>query len=325
MMEQNLKGNHFRLSYYRYRPTGESETKNRRVGDSEQLYTKKELERIYLKEEDVRSFSLDKHGQTIPYMDGNITLLSNYILDYWGHFLFAEGIALYMHLKRYCYGELDYCWPDLDLIGKKMHKSRNTLKKYLALLEKYGFVVMFNCINIDKNNMEESPLFKVRKQVPFLPQDLYDGLPNELRVDHDKYMQKLVNLTNHPAELERSLDYSVIYDQALENGTVVRKHRGDQELGEQRESRKRLLEDQQTDKDKALWDSLCELLLTKVSKPSFDTWFKHCLIIRDGLTHTLFCPTPFVTEWIQARYVNMITLFLQEIDAEFKELKVETI
>ncbi|MFC7561563.1 helix-turn-helix domain-containing protein [Paenibacillus farraposensis] len=74
-----------------------------------------------------------------------------------------------MHLKRYCYGDIDYCWPDLDLIGAKMKKSRNTIKKYLAILEKYGFVLMFNVMNADKNNMEESPLFKIRRQVPFLP------------------------------------------------------------------------------------------------------------------------------------------------------------
>lgn len=325
MIEQNLKGNHFKLSYYRYRPTGESETKHRRVGDSEQLYTQKELERIYLKEEDVRSFSLDKHGQTLPYMDGNITLLSNYILDYWGYFLYAEGVALYMHLKRYCYGEIDYCWPDLDLISKKMHKSRNTIKKYIGLLEQYGFVVMFNCINNDKNNMEESPLFKVRKQVPFLPQDLYDELPKELKVDHDKFMQKLVNITNHPAELERSLDYSVIYDQALENGIVVRKHKGDQELREQRESRKQLLEGQQTDQDRALWDSLSELILTKVSNASFDTWFKPCLFIKEGHTHTLYTPSPFVTEWIQSRFENLVSVFCKDLDADFKDLRIETL
>lgn len=68
-----MKVMHHKLLYYRYRPTGVEELKVRYVGESEQAYTKKELEKIYIREEEVRRFTLDKHGQPIPLVDGHMT------------------------------------------------------------------------------------------------------------------------------------------------------------------------------------------------------------------------------------------------------------
>ncbi|WDH95115.1 helix-turn-helix domain-containing protein (plasmid) [Paenibacillus urinalis] len=225
MINKNLKGTQHKLMYYRYRPTGTETPKVRKVDGVEQIYTEKELEKIYITEDNVRKFSLDKHGQPIPYVDGHVTILSNYIFDYWSHFLGAEGVALYAHLKRYCYGDKDYCWPDLKLISLKMNKSRNTIKKFLGTLERYGFVLVFNVQNADMNNMEESPLYKVRKQVPFLPQELYEQLPTELKLDHDKYMQGIVANFDQFLNLNPAVDYLEIYDDVVKHGTVVRKEK----------------------------------------------------------------------------------------------------
>lgn len=320
MQEKNLKGNYYKLSYYRLRPTGESEAKKRRIGDKEQIYTKKELEKIFLSEEEVRQFSLDKHGSSLPHMDGNITIINNYLMDFWGHFFNAEGFALYIHLKRYCYGDIDYCWPDLDLIGSKLKKSRNTIKKYLSILEQYGFVLMFNVLNGDKNNMEESPLFKIRRQVPFLPQELYEDLPLDLKIEHDKFMQKLVGSHNISGELERSLDFSVIYDNVLKQGTVVRKPKSNEKLAAESIAKQKLLDEQITEEDRKVWDDFCTLLLPRLSKPSFDTWFKNSFCVKSGSDYVIYSPTSFTKEWLETRHKDLIYGLFNEAGAQFDHI-----
>lgn len=279
MIDKNLKGTHHRLLYYRNRYI-EDEAVLRMVGDNEQTYMKKENERIYVPEEEVRRFSLDKHGQPIPYVDGHVTIISNYVYDYWGHFLSDSGVALYGHLKRYCYGDRDYCWPDLKLIGQKMNRSRNTLKKILGTLEKYGFVFMFYVQNADKNNMEESPLFKVRKKVPFLPQELYEQLPTELKLDHDRYMQQIVKTFNQNLTLDTKLDYNEIYEDVLQKGKVVRKQKSTLELEKELQIKRKIYEKEASEQDRNIWAAVLKNLEHKLSKPSFDTWFRGTFCTR---------------------------------------------
>ncbi|QQZ64538.1 helix-turn-helix domain-containing protein (plasmid) [Paenibacillus sonchi] len=320
MLEKNLKGTHHKLSYYRYRPTGVEEPKLRNVRDSEQTYTIKEMEKVYIKEEDVKRFSLDKHGQPIPYVDGHMTIISNYIYDYWGHFLSAEGVALYGHLKRYCYGDKDYCWPDLKLISQKMGKTRNTVKKYLSILEQYGFALMFNVQNSDKNNMEESPLYKIRKQVPFLPVELYEQLPPELKVDHDRYMQSITDQFDQIQDLASTVDYMDIYEDMLKSGKVLRKIKSPLERDKELLIKLKQLESKKTEQDKLIWADFIARIQKKVTKPVFDTWFKGTFCIKRDSLYTIYCPHSFIQSWLKERLHSLIFDTLREIDPEFKEI-----
>ncbi|MDN4067697.1 DnaA N-terminal domain-containing protein [Paenibacillus vini] len=320
MLDKNLKGNHHKLLYYRYRPTGVEEAKVRKVRDTEQAYRKKELEKIYIPEDEVKRFSLDKHGQPIPYVDGHMTVISNYIYDYWGHFFSAEGVALYGHLKRYCYGDKDYCWPDLNLISQKMNKSRNTIKKILLTLERHGFVLVFNVQNADKNNMEESPLFKVRKKVPFLPMDLYEQLPTELKLDHDRYMQGIVEQFDQILRLDPSIDYSEVYEEVINKGTVVRKIKTPLELDKELSNKIKVLENEISDRDRQVWDMALTSMQSKLSKPSYDTWLKNTFCIKRGSNYTVYSPSNFVSEWLQSRYDKMIREAISAIDSDFDQV-----
>ncbi|GKS12857.1 hypothetical protein YDYSY3_38570 [Paenibacillus chitinolyticus] len=325
MLDKNLKGTHHKLLYYRPRPTGAQEIKVRVVGDSEQPYIKKEMEKIYILEEEIKRFTLDKHGQPIPYVDGHMTIISNYIWDYWGHFFSAEGVALYGHLKRYCYGDKDYCWPDLNLISQKMNKSRNTVKKILANLEKYGFVLVFNVQNADKNNMEESPLFKVRKKVPFLPLDLYEQLPNDLKLDHDRYMQGIVEQFDQILQLDPAVDYGEIYEDVISKGEVVRKPKSSMELEQELRNKVKFLEKQITDQDRAVWNLVLATLEKKLSSPSFVTWFKNSFCIKKGLVYTVYSPNNFASEWLKSRYDKLIRDTLNQVEAKFERIEYDYI
>jgi hypothetical protein len=324
VIDKNLKGTHHRLLYYRNHYI-EDEAVLRMVGDNEQTYMKKENERIYVPEEEVRRFSLDKHGQPIPYVDGHVTIISNYVYDYWGHFLSDSGVALYGHLKRYCYGDRDYCWPDLKLIGQKMNRSRNTLKKILGTLEKYGFVFMFYVQNADKNNMEESPLFKVRKKVPFLPQELYEQLPTELKLDHDRYMQQIVETFNQNLTLDTKLDYNEIYEDVLQKGKVVRKQKSTLELEKELQIKRKIYEKEASEQDRNIWAAVLKNLEHKLSKPSFDTWFRGTFCIKRNHTYVICTPNTFVKEWVQSRYNDLVYRTLRQHDPNFVELKYEAL
>lgn len=326
MKDRNLKGTYHKLQYYRYRPTGAEEPKIRNVRDLEQSYTVKEMEKIFISEEEVRRFSLDKHGQPIPYVDGHMTIISNYIYDYWGHFLSAEGVALYGHLKRYCYGDdRDFCWPDLKLISQKMNKSRNTVKKYLSILEHYGFALMFNVQNADKNNMEESPLYKIRKKVPFLPIELYEQLPPELKLDHDKYMQTITNNFDQILDLSSTVDYIDIYDDMLKRGKVLRKIKSPLDQEKELQLKLNLLNKEKTEEDKFTWEEFLTLMQSKLTKPSFDTWFKGTFSIKRGSVYTIYCPHTFILEWLSERYNSMIFDSLREIDKDFEQIEYKHI
>lgn len=323
MYEKNLKGSPHKLLYYRYRPTGVEESKIRVVNDEQQAYTKKELEKIYIPEEEIKRFSLDKHGQPIPHVDGHMTIISNYIWDYWGHFFSAEGVALYGHLKRFCYGEKDYCWPDLKLISQKMNKSRNTVKKVLGVLEKYGFVVVFNVQNADKNNLEESPLYKVRKKVPFLPVELYEKLPTELRLDHDRYMQRIVENLDEVIHLDSSVDFTEVYDNVIRKGTVVRKEKTVQKLQKETQAKIKLLELEITDQDRRVWSEVLMILQTKMTKPSFDTWFKHSFCIKREFAVTVYSPTHFASEWLSNRMNTLILDALLQVEPNIVQIQYD--
>lgn len=323
MYEKNLKGSPHKLLYYRYRPTGVEESKIRMVNDGEQTYRKKELEKIYIPEEEIARFSLDKHGQPIPHVDGHMTIISNYIWDYWGHFFSAEGVALYGHLKRFCYGDKDYCWPDLKLISQKMNKSRNTVKKILGVLEQYGFVVVFNVQNADKNNLEESPLYKVRKKVPFLPVELYEQLPTELRLDHDRYMQRIVEHMDGVVHLDPSVDFTEVYDSVLKRGTVVRKQKSSQSIEKENQTKAKALEMEQTEQDQSLWAETLVILQTKMTKPSFDTWLKDSFCIRRKQIVTVYSPTQFASEWLSNRMDSLVRSGLKEVDPLIESIKYD--
>lgn len=322
---RNLKDGTAKLLYYRERPTGTRTPKTRTVRGKEQTYFEEELERLYFQEDTIRQLSLDKFSQNLPYRDGDLTIIHNYIFDYWGFFLKAEGLALYGHLKRYCYGDKDYCWPNLDLIGHKMRMSRNTVKTYIDLLESYSFIIKFNVQNADKDNNNESPLFKVRKKVPLLSQQLIDQLPKTLQEDHDRYLQKLMATSENQIDLDLATDYNGFRTNVEEKGKAHRKPKQLSILDAEQltTANRKLLRAEQNDEDIARWNALLDIIREKVAKPTYDTWFKDTFAIKRNGTITVFAPNSFVRDWLQNRFVPLLSQAMKTIDPQFNEWKFQ--
>lgn len=218
----NLKGKKDHLEYFRLVDTGTREPRLKLLKEENEdnlltrTYWYPEQDKVKYTEEEVRKFSLDSYGENIPYIDGELTIFNNYLFDYWGYYLNAEGLALYGHLKRFAYGSKDWCFPNFELISLKMDKSRPTIHNFMELLERYGFAYKFGVTNRSREGVEEGPIFKLRKQVPLLTKALIygnpdlqipenapphikkalrkeqKGLPDRLRKEHEKYIKTMI-------------------------------------------------------------------------------------------------------------------------------------
>lgn len=151
----NLKGENYPLIYYRPVKEDLKIEKSRWLIDKtgqfkEFFYHDPVVNKILFNEEKVKEFSLDGYGQNIEFEDRNFTIIHNYLIHFWRHFLKADGLALFITLKSYCI-EKDYCWPALKTLRLQCSfGSVNTVKSRLSLLEKYGFVFRFNCMSADE-------------------------------------------------------------------------------------------------------------------------------------------------------------------------------
>lgn len=79
-------------------------------------------------------------------MNGNVTIINNYFIRFWGPVLHKKngGIIAYTFiiLRSYCWDK-DYTWISLSTLEEQLTVSRPTLKQYLEILEKEGFIIRF--------------------------------------------------------------------------------------------------------------------------------------------------------------------------------------
>jgi hypothetical protein len=340
----NLKGSRDRLEYYRTVKTGtvEPRLKLLKETDEKKIYYYPDKNMVMFSEQEVRKFSLDSYGENIPYVDGELTIFNNYLFDYWGYYLNAEGLALYGHLKRYAYGKKDWCFPNFELIGLKMDKSRPTIHNYLDLLEHYGFVYQFHVRNKSKDGVEESPLFKVRKTVPLLTQSLIygheveisedapphmkkalkkeqKGLPERLRKEHEKYVAEMIE-NNKKVSIESTIDFEEIYKNWLKNGQIIQSSSKKQQKSLQQTN----LEQKMNDKELYLLVHIKEYVKKKISKPSYDTWFKDIILKREPNALTIIAPNPFAMDWLREKYIELILEAVKEEDNQIETVQFES-
>ena len=93
----------------------------------------------------------------------------NILLDMDQH---ASAVAVYLYLLRSADRKTDQCHPSEATIAKRLHLSRNTVAKYVRLLEERGLIVTEHTKIITKNGIKKNgsllytiiPLQKVMEQ-----------------------------------------------------------------------------------------------------------------------------------------------------------------
>ena len=86
--------------------------------------------------------------------------------------LSASAVAVYLYLLRSADRKTDQCHPSEATIAKRLHLSRNTVAKYVRLLEERGLIITEHTKIITKNVIKKNgsllytiiPLQKVMEQ-----------------------------------------------------------------------------------------------------------------------------------------------------------------
>ncbi|MDO6628647.1 helix-turn-helix domain-containing protein [Bacillus cereus] len=282
--------------------------------------TKTGLRRVPIREqriidfESIKSLNLNTIGESAPTLDtDNFTMIQNYLLDYWGAALGSDCVQVYIHLKRHAYGSKDYCFPDIEGIAMKMGKSKNHVKKCIKILEEYNFLVIFHRRDSDDKNRSVSPLFKIRRHVPLLTEDLYDALPDKIKKDHDKYMKEYENVSISTNELNNQEKIQEL----LADAELLMSKSQLQKLNETVEEGKRVeYLKKKIDKQKVVaGDAVLKAVSERVSKPSFDTWFKDSVFVLDEEKNRLhvLCMNDFAKSHIKEQFIDIITEEVEKI------------
>jgi hypothetical protein len=278
---------------------------------------------VYFKEEHVINFSLDRTGQSLPDFDTDYTKIKNYFLYFWTYFIGMQAGYLYITLLSYCYGkERDYCWPSLSSLCEMLKTSRPSLLKYLKILEDYGFIFRFWTLNSTNESREETPLIKVRKQIPYLPADLVKKLPENLQKKHDEFIQKYLKKYNVELVPYSLPNYEEIYSDFIYTKGEIHEDAVKKQLDLHK--RRQLLKEKIDEKSHKIWGEVQLFLQERLSKPSYEVYFAHTLCELYKNSIILYVSNHFVKDRIEEVHGDLIISAFKELGYDdYKEIIVK--
>lgn len=295
-----------RYVHYRSVPTGEFDIiQEKRNGN---IVSKRTpiLEKQKISFDEVKKINLDNYGQDARTATEDFTLVHNYLLDFWSAIMGDRAVMMYIHLKRYCFGNKDFCYPSLSTIRSKMKISSNTTSdKLIDILEHYGFIIKINRFDKKNNNMSVSPFFKVRRYIPLLTNELIKLLPKNLQKEHDKFLARANGI-----ELDNTFEPEHYINELMQSTNVMKsKNQKNKELELIRQGKlKKYILSQITKEEKEVWCMFLKEFSNRVSKPSFDVWLKDTIILlnKEQKSLHLYCPNTFTVGWLQREYKHII-------------------
>ncbi|WP_214482993.1 DnaA N-terminal domain-containing protein [Bacillus sp. SM2101] len=322
-MKEDLYSNYKADRYIHYRlvPTGEIQIKPTKRNGKIIHVRKPILEKRILEFEEIKAINLDNNGIDVRTSGEDFTLIHNYLFDFWGAILGSEAVALYTHLKRYCYGKKDYCFPNMDEIVFKMKKSRNTVNKYLDILEMYGFILKLYRMDRERHNGESSPFYKIRRYIPLLSKELIEDLPDLLRRRHDEFLAECNGI-----ELKENISSESIIAGLMVNARVMKtksQKSKDEKLKIEGLHREYLLTKMSL-QEQSIWADFLQEIEKKISKPSLDTWIRPSLIFKQQSVIHIVCQNEFTLDWLKDKYYVMsIEILSRIINEDTSDLTIE--
>lgn len=301
-----------RYIHYRLIPTGEYDIIPTKRNGKVINVRKPILEKKKVSFEEIKALNLDNYGQDVRTCADDFTFVHNYLYDYWGAILGTDAVAVYLHLKRYCYGKRDYCFPDMEIIQAKMKKgSRNTIIKAMDTLEEYGFITKILRKDRENKNSDSSPFFKVRRYIPLLSEDLITQLPEKLKKEHDKFIANANGIV-----LDERTKTEEIISQLLKNADSM-KSKNQKEKERELKRQGKLFEyilSNLSSCDHENWLIILREISSKISKPSYDTWFSQTIILLDQekANVKIICNNHFSRDWIKDRYKDLIINIIRD-------------
>ncbi|EOO11404.1 helix-turn-helix domain-containing protein [Bacillus cereus] len=292
-----------RYLHYREVHTGKFTTQNTRNGSRRVPIREQRIVEF----EEIKALNLNSIGECVPTLDAeDFTMIQNYLLDFWGAVLGSECIQVYIHLRRHAYGKKDFCFPDIDTIALKMKKSKNFVKGCLKTLEEHNFIVIFNRRDTKDNNRSVSPLFKIRRFVPLLTNELYEELPAKLKKDHDTYMEDYKDIDIATNELKNSK----VIEGLIENAELFRSKSQIREAKEkiEEENKATYIREKIAPECIEAGEKILTSLQERIAKPSFDVWFKDAVLALDSEKNSVYvlCAHDFAKTHVQDKFKTII-------------------
>lgn len=316
--------NSSKYKHFRIVGTGEtfiSEVKSKSgVGNRKREVTN----RVEIPYTNIEDINLDAIGEHIPQNETDFFLVSNYLLDFWGSVLGSEVIYTYLMLRRYAYGRKDFCFPDVDTICIKMKKTRPTINKYLSILEEHGFILVF--YRYDKDNRQDSsPLFKIRRYIPVITEEMYEALPDKLKKAHDELLNE-VNGVRLVSQIQK-----VDIDDITKDGTLIKTKRKHDikasviSLTEEDIAYEKVAS-QLDERDLMVTNNILRYAQNHdiVSKATFDTFFKRCFFILNRNRLMVISPSVVESSRVVTGYSRVVENGLEEEGYDVAGLSIES-
>ncbi|MDO6657460.1 DnaA N-terminal domain-containing protein [Anaerobacillus sp. 1_MG-2023] len=319
--------------YYRLAPsdvvTEVPRTIQRKHGTKKQNVSVRQPKKEYYSEESIMRFELESHSKLLPDLNGNKTIVNNYLLRFWGPSFDSRigGIVAYTYiiLSSYCWDK-DYTWIGLDTITKQLTCSKTSARKYLDILEKAGFIIRFWREQDDDTRMNGTILIKVRRSLPLLSREQYNALPKSLRKEHDRFLRKIKRESQ--VEYDLSHNYHEVYEQlrseviSVKNPTGILKEEI-QRLDEYQEEYD-VAKNKMSTTEERLWVTVLTALSEHMSKPSYDTWFSKSLGYRDeNHRWVVYLPNQFSCDWVERKYSDLILAIMKEYEIKCENISFD--
>ncbi|MEK4277587.1 DnaA N-terminal domain-containing protein [Paenibacillus sp. FSL R7-0026] len=293
------------VTYFRYVATAEKVSRTRKREDQtiEDLVTVNK--KIYFTASEVAAFNLEGFGKSLIARSGNKTIIENYILDYWQPILGFQATMVYINYHRMCINN-DMPFRSIDNMAEMMGISRQTLTKYLDILESHAFVMRFWAESKKKSGMNDATRVKVRASIPLLSEDLVAQLPDSIRESHNAYILSLSE--SYDIELAESVP-EVSPVAMIENQGFERKPHPaviGSGIKEYIERKSEEAKETRTVEETRLWEEVCSFIKTKITLPSYQTWFGETyLLIREGKI-IIVTSHELARDWLNRSYMDLI-------------------
>jgi len=137
--------------------------------------------------EEIKNLSLNPQWH-LPDLQGRKTIISNYILTFWGRILGPTTFVLYLQLVKMAFGDKDHAWPSNSYLADLTGMDRRTVQRKMLELIDHGLVAVIHVKDArtfeSKNNIYMMPTV-----IPLISKKQYEELPKRLQQEHDEYME----------------------------------------------------------------------------------------------------------------------------------------
>ena len=72
--------------------------------------------------------------------------------------------------------------------------------------------------------------------------------------------------------------------------------------------------------EKSLWNDVLDYIRERVSRPTFDTWFKGCKVKKEGEKWFIIAPNHFARDWLEVHHLSLVKEAIYETTNEMSEL-----